>query len=148
MRSKIMFLMAVVFFIPLLAISGQSLSPVGVWKTFDDSGKPTGFVRILENNGIYTGVVEKGLPDDDVNKICTECRDDRKGKKLIGMTIIKNVKQSESGFIGDEILDPFSGNTYRVKLLLKDGGNVLEVRGYLGISLFGRTQKWERDNNG
>lgn len=124
-----------------------SASPIGLWKTFDDDQKPTGFVRIIEHDGIYTGVIEKGLETDKEDKYCTECKDERKGQKLVGMTIIRGVKAKGNVFEGTEILDPFSGNTYRVKLTLKDP-NKLEVRGFLGISLFGRTQVWERSENG
>ena len=64
------------------------------------------------------------------------------------MTMMKNVKAQDENYLGDEILDPFSGNTYRVKLKLKEAGNKLEVRGFVGLSLFGRTQVWERVENG
>jgi uncharacterized protein (DUF2147 family) len=119
----------------------------GLWKTFDDDGQPSGFVRINETNSIYNGVIEKGLPTDKEAKYCTLCKDERKDQKLIGMTIIKNVKANGAEYSGGEILDPFSGNTYRVKLKLKEAGQKLEVRGFIGISLFGRTQVWQRTND-
>lgn len=137
---------------PLLiaAIFAQSLfayastDPSGLWKTHDDKGKPTGYVRVQEDNGVYTGVIEKGLDTDKEEKYCTVCKDERKGQRLIGMTMMKNVKSKGEGYEGTEILDPFSGNTYRVKLSLKEAGKKMEVRGFVGLSLFGRTQVWER----
>jgi uncharacterized protein (DUF2147 family) len=54
------------------------------------------------------------------------------------------VKAKGDVFEGTEILDPFSGNTYRVKLTLKEQGQKMDVRGFVGLSLFGRTQVWER----
>lgn len=119
-------------------------TPAGLWKTFDDKGNATGYIRISENQDIYSGVIEKGLPSDKEDKFCTLCKDERKDKKLIGMTVIKNVKAKGDTYEGSEILDPFSGNTYRVKLTLKEAGKKMEVRGFIGISLFGRTQIWER----
>lgn len=121
-----------------------SLDPSGLWKTHDDKGKPTGYVRVQEDNGIYTGIIEKGLETDREEKYCIACKDDRKGQRLIGMTMLKNVKAKGDTYEGTEILDPFSGNTYRVKLSLKDAGKKMEVRGFVGLSLFGRTQVWER----
>lgn len=117
----------------------------GLWLTHDDDGKPKGYVRIIEDGGIYTGVIEKGLESDKEEKYCTACKDERKDQKLVGMTIIKGVvDKGNGGYQGTEILDPFSGNVYRVKLKLKEAGQKLEVRGYVGVSLFGRTQTWER----
>jgi uncharacterized protein (DUF2147 family) len=139
------------FLLMLLAFastSGELISPEGLWKTYDDDGKITGFVRIVKDSGIYTGVIEKGLDTDKGDERCTACKDERKDRKLIGMTIMKKVKASGDAYVGDEILDPFSGNTYKVTLKLKEAGKKLEVRGYIGFSLFGRTQTWERAENG
>lgn len=126
----------------LMAIANTS--PAGLWKTHDDKGKPTGYVRVQENDGVFTGVIEKGLDTDKEEKYCTACKDERKGQRLIGMTMMKNVKVKGEVYEGSEILDPFSGNTYKVKLTLKEAGNKMEVRGFIGVSLFGRTQVWER----
>jgi uncharacterized protein (DUF2147 family) len=46
---------------------------------------------------------------------------------------------------GGEILDPKTGNAYRAKLKLEDGGKKLNVRGFIGFSLFGRSQIWHRE---
>jgi uncharacterized protein (DUF2147 family) len=131
-------------FLTQALFANASTDPRGLWKTHDDKGKPTGYVRVQEENGIYTGVIEKGLDTDKEEKYCTACKDERKGQKLIGMTMLKNVKAKGGGYEGTEILDPFSGNTYRVKLSLKEEGKKMEVRGFVGLSLFGRTQVWER----
>lgn len=121
----------------------------GLWKAHDDQGEPTGYIRIMENNDEYIGVIEKGLPSDKKDKICTACKKERKNQKLIGMVMMKGVVAKGGGrYSGSEILDPFSGNTYRVKLQLKDAGQRLLVRGYVGMSLFGRTQEWRRAENG
>jgi len=128
----------------VLANASAAISPAGLWKTLDDKGKPTGYVRIQEDSGVYTGVIEKGLDTDKEDKFCTACKDERKNQKLVGMTMMKNVKAVGDVYEGTEILDPFSGNTYRVKLTLKEAGKKMEVRGFVGLSLFGRTQVWDR----
>lgn len=132
-----------------LAMPAMASELEGLWLSHDDNGKPTGYIKIIEENGVYTGVIEKGLQTDKEEKFCTACKDDRKDKRLIGMTMLKGVVDKGHGsFEGTEILDPFSGNTYRVKLRMKDDGQTLAVRGYVGLSLFGRTQTWRRAQNG
>lgn len=129
-----------------IANAAELVSPEGLWKTFDDDGQISGYVRIVKDHDIYTGMIEKGVPSNK-EEFCTACKDARKGQKLIGMIIIKNVKVHGEDYEGDEILDPFSGNTYHVKLKLKEAGKQLEVRGFIGISLFGRTQIWQRESH-
>jgi len=139
------------FLIFLLSLSANLAYAdiVGLWQSRDDDGKPTGYISIAQQGDIYTGKIEKGLPTDTEEKYCDVCKGQRKGQRLIGMTILKGVKSKGDGaYAGEEILDPFSGNTYRVKLKLKDAGETLVVRGYVGMSLFGRTQTWKRVDNG
>lgn len=125
-------------------IYANEQSPVGLWKAQDDQGKPTGFIRLKEEAGVLTGIIERGLADQKEAQFCLACKDERKNQPLVGMVVMKGIKAKADYFEGDEILDPFSGNTYRVKLKLKDQGKKMEVRGFTGISLFGRTQIWER----
>jgi uncharacterized protein (DUF2147 family) len=118
----------------------------GLWKTIDDStGKPRSLIRISEHNGEFSAVVEKGLRDTDTgDAVCDKCKDERKGKKIIGMTIAKGLKQNGHKYEGGEILDPENGKTYKCKMTLDETGNNLEVRGFIGISLLGRSQTWHR----
>lgn len=121
-------------------------TPAGLWKTIDDkTGKPRSLIRISEHNGEYSAVVEKGLLETDTGeKVCDKCTDERKGQKIIGMTIAKGLKQNGSKYDGGEILDPDNGKIYKCKMTLDESGNKLEVRGYIGISLIGRSQTWHR----
>lgn len=127
----------------------QSATPAGLWKTVDDSTKKEkSLVRITETNGVYTGKVEKIIdPDSAKDATCKECSDERKDKPVVGMTIIRNVKPSaddKAVFEGGDILDPNNGKVYRVKLKLTEGGTKLDVRGYIGAPILGRTQTWSR----
>lgn len=127
------------------ALAADISSPVGLWKAFNDAGQPTGYIRISEKDGTYTGIAERGLPTDPEDKRCTECKGQRKNQRLQGMEILWNIHKDGDAYSGGEILDPFSGNIYRAKLELIEGGTQLKVRGYLGVSLFGRTQLWTRE---
>ena len=127
----------------------QATSPAGLWKTIDDNTKrEKSFVRIVDSGGVFTGKVEKIVdPDSPKDAVCKDCSDDRKDKPILGMTIIRDVKPNASDkavFDGGDILDPNNGKVYRVKLTLIDGGAKLDVRGYIGTPLLGRTQTWIR----
>jgi uncharacterized protein (DUF2147 family) len=123
-------------------------SPAGLWKTIDDqSAKPRGLVRIVENNGEYQGSVERTFPKpgEDPNPKCEKCDGARHNQPVIGMTILWGLRKQGEEYVGGEILDPEDGKIYRVRMRLEDGGKKLDVRGYIGFSLFGRTQTWIRE---
>ena len=131
------------------AAAGQATSPAGVWRTIDDSTKKDkSLVRIVEINGVYTGKVEKFLdPESPKDAVCKDCSDERKDKPILGMTIIRNMKQSgddKAVFEGGDILDPNNGKVYQSRMKLVDNGAKLEVRGFIGVALLGRTQTWIR----
>jgi uncharacterized protein (DUF2147 family) len=123
------------------------LSPVGLWQTIDDnSGKPRGLVRITETNGEYQGRVEKTFPKpgEDQNPKCEKCDGARRDQPVIGMTILWGLKKQGDEYNGGEILDPENGKVYRARMRLDDGGKTLDVRGFIGFSIFGRSQTWIR----
>ena len=124
-------------------------SPAGLWKTIDDSTKAEkSQVRITETNGVFTGRIEKLLaPDAKQDAVCEECSGADKGKPIIGMTIIRNIKkhpETEGLWDGGTILDPNNGKTYKLRLKPSEDGKKLEVRGYIGAPMFGRSQTWHR----
>ena len=125
------------------------MSPLGTWHTIDDeTKKPKGEVRITQNAaGGLSGVVEKSLmPMPDADPLCNLCTDDRKGKPKIGLEIIRGGKKVDDKDVweGGKILDPNNGTDYRLRLTPIDGGKKLEVRGYIGTPMLGRTQTWVR----
>ena len=126
----------------------QATSPVGTWKTIDDkTGKPKALVRITEESGVLTGKIEKlyRAPSEEQNPLCGKCSDARKDQPIIGMTILSGLKKDGGDYTGGEILDPAAGKTYKSKATLADNGNKLEVRGYIGAPMFGRSQVWQRE---
>jgi uncharacterized protein (DUF2147 family) len=121
-------------------------SPVGLWKMIDDrTGTPRALIRVTETNGEFQGTIEKGLrPGEDENTVCEKCEGPRHDQRLFGMAIVTGMKKQGDVYAGGEILDPDNGKVYRCKMALEDGGTKLQVRGYIGVSLFGRTQTWIR----
>ena len=128
-------------------LAADTASPLGLWRTIDDeTGKARSFVRISEEGGVLSGRVERIVDPKRQDAVCEKCKDDRQGQRVLGMEIIRDVRADDDGdsWEGGEILDPTKGKTYRVKLDLEDNGQKLKVRGFVGVSLFGRTQVWER----
>lgn len=141
---------------PVLMVAGSlavalpalaaDMSPVGLWRTFDEkSGEPKSEVRITDSGGVLSGKVEKLLRKGaDPQAVCDRCTDDRKGQPLVGLEIIRGAKQAQGKAVWEDgkILDPENGSTYSLKLTPADNGNKLDVRGSIGP--FGRTQTWSR----
>jgi uncharacterized protein (DUF2147 family) len=130
------------------ASSFAQMTPVGTWHTIDDNtGEAKAEIQIVDKGGVLSGRVVKSLRNDpNAQKTCDDCKDDRKGQDIIGMEIIRGVKSEPltehlwAG--GGKILDPENGKDYTVKMVPKDGGKKLQVRGYIGP--FYRTQTWLR----
>jgi uncharacterized protein (DUF2147 family) len=130
----------------LVATSVFAQSPVGLWKTIDDkTGKERALVRITESAGVFTAKIEKLLaPDAKPDAKCDQCTDARKDQPIVGMTIMRNVKKNEEIYDGGDILDANNGKVYRVRLTLAGDNKKLDVRGYVGTPMLGRTQAWHR----
>lgn len=131
-----------------LLTAQASESPVGLWRTIDDkTGKEKSLVRIVEANGELRATIEKLYrePNEELNPNCDKCPGDRKNKPVLGMTIMTGLKKAGSEYDGGEILDPANGKIYRCKMWTAEGGKKLNVRGFIGVSLLGRTQVWVRE---
>ena len=123
---------------------GFAQSIVGKWITIDDeTGVEKSVVEIYETNGLYFGKVIKIMEAEHRNKKCTLCTGDDKDKPILGLFVIKKLSKNNEVFNGGTITDPKNGKQYRCKISL-DGKNKISVRGYIGISLFGRSQTWIR----
>jgi uncharacterized protein (DUF2147 family) len=125
----------------------DTATPVGTWTQVDDAtGKPKSIIEISEqSDGTLQGVVKQVLfSDQGTNPICEKCEGERHNQPVVGMTIMWGVKKDGDQWDGGQILDPNNGKTYKVKLTPKDNGQKLDVRGYVGMPLLGRTQTWIR----
>lgn len=127
-------------------ISSLSFAQIeGKWKTIDDeTGKEKSVVEIFKkSDGKYYGKISQLLQAPE-HSTCVKCTDDRKNKPLVGLEIIRGLKKDGDEFSGGTITDPKSGKTY--KCTIKKDGDKLNVRGYVGFSLIGRSQTWHKVN--
>lgn len=125
----------------------DNASPVGLWRNVDDvSGKPRALVRITESNGTLQGRIEKVFLAPNESPICAKCEGALKNVPVMGLVILSGLKKGGDEYTGGEILDPDNGRVYSSKIYLTNGGQKLNVRGYIGVSLLGRSQIWERQD--
>lgn len=133
------------FFLAIFFAQGQTV--IGKWKTVDDeTGKPKSIVEIYEKSGKIYGKVVEILEEENKKRVCSNCSGDDKNKPILGMTIIKGLSKKGSEYTDGKILDPKNGKLYKCFITLETKDK-LKVRGYIGISLLGRSQYWYRVKN-
>ena len=125
----------------------RKATPEGLWRNIDDkTGEAKAEIRIRDiGGGVLNGALEKRLSKDaKPDEVCDECSDDRKGKPILGLEIIRGAKKADGKEVweGGKILDPENGRNYTLRMTPVEGGKKLEVRGSIGP--FGRTQTWIR----
>ena len=130
------------------ALAQDTNTPVGTWKTIDDvTHKPKSLVEITEVNGRLQGRVVELFrpPTEEQNPLCDKCAEPRFNKPIKGMTILWGMGKDGDEYNGGKILDPKTGKIYKAKLNVTNGGKDMDVRGYIGFSLLGRSQTWHRE---
>jgi uncharacterized protein (DUF2147 family) len=119
---------------------------VGLWEQIDERTATTqSWFKITERDGVYEGTVVKvfSVPDGTTTSYKRE-ETERDGARFLGMTLITGMRRNGYSYDNGTITDPRDGSRYRALMRLSSDGSKLEVRGYLGISLFGRSQIWNR----
>lgn len=133
------------FFVMMLftfTISAQGIT--GVWETIDDeSGEPKSHIKIYEKDGMFYGRVVKLLPAA-TTSTCDGCAGDMNGKSLLEIDIVQGMKPYKDYYSYGTITDPGGGKEYSCNITRN--GDKLDVRGYIGFSLLGRTQVWHKVN--
>ena len=138
--------LAAIIFVSMALPAVAQMSPVGNWHTLDEkTNEVKSQIQITESGGVVSGKIEKLLRKDaKQDAVCDECSDDRKGKPMLGLEIIRGAKKAADKNVWEDgkILDPENGKNYTLRLTPIEGGKKLEVRGSIGP--FGRTQTWVR----
>lgn len=126
------------------AVAGEP-TPEGRWVTIDDhTSKPKSVVEIWIDNGELKGKVVELLHPTESDQKCDKCPGDKKGQSVVGIEFMWGLVEEDGIWDGGQIMDPDNGKVYRAKVKVVEGGDKLQVRGYIGISLIGRSQTWER----
>ena len=139
-------LFALLCLLPMTAWAQNT--PLGRWRSIDDAtGKPKAVIKVFEagNGTLSAKIVQLIDTSDGPNPLCDDCSGSRRNQPILGMTIAWGLKRQGKAWGGGRILDPENGKEYSVKMTPLAGGRKLEIRGYLGVALLGRTQTWLRE---
>ena len=135
----------------LLGLSSVTLAQdiLGMWQSIDDkTGAPKGAVKITKDeNNIYTGTITKLTPRVGYTpkEFCVDCPAPFTNKPMIGLGVIQGLKKVDDfNYVNGKILDPNTGKIYSLKAKLSPNGKCLVLRGYMGVSVLGRSQTWIR----
>jgi len=116
---------------------------LGIWLSEDKDGK----IEIYKSENKYFGKLIWGKTMYEADGVTSKKDVKNKNEKLRSrnlkdLPMLKNFTYSDRVWDGGEIYDPFSGKTYSCTMKMSDGK--LNIRGYIGISLLGRTAVWEK----
>lgn len=135
-----MHLLTVILLVATTTDGGEKV--IGQWFTAGERAR----VEIFERDGRYHGRIA-WLEDEEDGEIRLDINNPdpaNRDRRIVGLEILRGFEYRDDGsFTGGRIYDPESGRTYRARMTLRDE-NTLEVRGFVGIAAFGRTETWHR----
>lgn len=131
---------------------GYAADIAGIWRSIDDkTGFSKGLVEIKKQpDGTYNGTIIKVIPRPNYipKEFCQHCPAPYTNKPILGLMVITNLRQdsdNQNTYSRGKILDPLSGRIYSAKAKLNRDGHLLNMRGYVGVSVLGRSQTWIRE---
>jgi uncharacterized protein (DUF2147 family) len=144
--STLLFIQVTVLASTAIQAGMSAPTAAGVWRQVDESGKVGALVTITQEGDIFVGRLSRLFldPGDDPNPICGNCSGDKHNQPFLGLVFIEGMKQSGLDYTGGTVLDPETGDIYKAKMSLSPDGKRLTLRGYIGLSIFGRSQTWTR----
>ena len=137
------------------AMTAFAASPiVGYWKSIDDrTGEPLSLIEIKqEKDGTYSGTIIHRYPNQSGHTLthCTKCPEPFKDKPLVGLKILtgfQELAKKPGYYVNGKVVDAKSGGVYKGKANVSKNGRRLHMRGYVGISLLGRSNVWVRSSS-
>jgi uncharacterized protein (DUF2147 family) len=141
----------VAVFVGLVCAAGaaaQQLSPkledaVGHWQVVNSDGSPGGKVDTYIENGKLFGRVTEVRPGRTPKDVCDKCSGEFKDQLILGMVNMREFHSEGDDWVGGTVVDPENGKQYKGKIWAV-GKDTLRMRGFIGISLLGRTETWTR----
>ena len=135
----------------LLSVAGagaQQLSPklqnaIGHWQIVNSDGTPGGQAETYLQDGKLFGRVTEARPGRTPHDLCDKCSGEYKNQLILGMVIMRNFHPDGEDWVDGTVVDPENGKEYKGKIWAV-GQDKLGMRGFIGISLFGRTETWVR----
>ena len=128
----------------LLATSINAQTIFGKWNSNNEkTGEIDSVIEVYKKDGkAYAKVIEIKNPNRK-NAVCNKCEDENKDKPILGLDILTGLEKDDDEWSGGTILDPRNGKIYKCYIKLVNS-NKLKIRGYMGVSLFGKTAYWQR----
>lgn len=139
MKNKILTLLVLI-----VSITTNAQTIFGKWENRnEDTGNVDSIIEVYEKNGkAYAKIIEVTDPAKQ-DAVCDLCKGSRKNEKILGMNILTGLSKDGDEWSGGTILDARNGKEYKCFIALKNNDK-LKIRGYLGVSLFGKTVYWHR----
>jgi uncharacterized protein (DUF2147 family) len=147
-RCFSIFAFAILLAASTAAVRAQQMTPklrnaIGLWQVIGSDGKPGGQVETYLENGKLFGRVTQVRPGRTPADVCDKCSGEYKNKLILGMVILRNFHAEGDDWVDGTAVDPENGKEYKGKIW-SEGAEVLHLRGFVLITLFGRSETWKR----
>lgn len=135
--------LSILFFTSFTIFAQRADDIKAVWMNKEKDAK----VEIYKSGDKYYGKISwiKDMYEADgktLKKDSKNSNEKQRNRTIINMDILSGFSYDDGEWTGGELYDPKSGKTYKSKMKLRDGN--LEIRGYVGSPMFGKTTVWTR----